>query len=107
MLKKSMLLVLSAVFGLSVFATPVFAADNQGHHRAAQVNKAEDSAPVNINTADEKTLMTLKFVGKKRAAAIIAYRDKNGAFKSVDDLKRVKGVTDKIIEANKDRLRFS
>lgn len=59
------------------------------HERTAA--KAEVTAPVNINSADTKALMTLKGVGEKKAAAIIAYREQNGAFKSVDDLAKVKG----------------
>src|SRR5688572_1444260 len=41
---------------------------------------------VNINTADEAALTSVKGVGKSKAKAIIAYREKNGAFKSVDEL---------------------
>ncbi len=110
MFKKSLALILSAMVGLSLVSTSAFAASATEHKKEKSsytTKKADDSAPVNLNTADAKTLMTLKFVGKKRAADIIAYRDKNGAFHSVDDLKKVKGVTEKIIEANKDRLRFS
>lgn len=47
---------------------------------------------VNINTADETTLSTLKGIGAKKAQAIINYREKNGNFKSVDDLASVKGI---------------
>ena len=110
MFKKSLLFVLSAMVGLGLFSTSVFAANASEHKKEPSgyaAKKVDDSAPVNLNTADAKMLMTLKFVGKKRAADIIAYRDKNGAFTSIDDLKKVKGVTEKIIEANKERLRFS
>src|SRR5687767_7155046 len=47
---------------------------------------------VNINTADEAALTSVKGIGKSRAKAILAYREKNGAFKSVDDLTKVKGI---------------
>ena len=49
------------------------------------------AAPVNINTADATALAAVKGISKKQAAAIVDYRTKNGDFKSVDDLKNVKG----------------
>ncbi len=60
---------------------------------------------VNINTADKETLMTsINGVGEKRAEAIIAYREQNGDFKSVEDLAEVRGVGSSIIEKNMDNL---
>lgn len=63
------------------------------------------AGPVNINTADAQTLSkNIKGVGLKKAQAIIAYREKNGKFKTVDDLKKVKGIGVKLLEKNKDSL---
>ena len=60
---------------------------------------------VNINTADKEALMTLiKGVGEKRAEAIIAYREQNGSFKSVEELADVRGVGPSIVEKNMDNL---
>lgn len=60
------------------------------------------AAPVNINTADAKTIdAALSGVGIKKAEAIVADRTKNGAFKSADDLKRVSGIGEKTVAANK------
>jgi len=59
---------------------------------------------VNINTADKETLMTVKGVGEKRAEAIIAFREQNGPFKSVDDLVLVQGVGQAIVDANREKL---
>ena len=50
------------------------------------------SAMVNINTADLKQLIKLPGVGKKKAQAIIDYREANGDFASLEDLAKVKGV---------------
>lgn len=64
--------------------------------------------PVDINTADAKTLATaLKGVGEKTAEAIVAYRAANGPFKSVDELRNVKGVGDRLLEQNRANLRVS
>lgn len=61
--------------------------------------------PVNINTADAQTLAAaMKGVGPDKAAAIIAYRRQHGPFKSIDDLKAVKGIGDKTVERNRPNL---
>jgi len=63
---------------------------------------------VNINTADKEALMTsIKGVGEKRAEAIIAYREQNGSFKSVDELAEVRGVGPSIVEKNMDNISVS
>ncbi|MBT9539849.1 helix-hairpin-helix domain-containing protein [Thiobacillus sp.] len=48
-------------------------------------------AAVNINTATQSELEAVKGLGPSKAQSIIAYRDANGSFKSVDDLDKVKG----------------
>jgi competence protein ComEA len=59
---------------------------------------------LNINFADAKSFATLKGVSKKKAAAIISYRHANGNFKSVDELSKVKGMNQKVIDKNRARL---
>jgi competence protein ComEA len=60
------------------------------------------TAQVDINTADAKSLaMAMTGVGLVKAEAIVAYRDRNGPFKSIDDLARVKGIGAKTVEANR------
>jgi competence protein ComEA len=62
------------------------------------------AAKVNINTADEAALTSVKGIGKTRAKAIIAYRETNGAFKSVDDLTKVKGIKEKALAKFKEQI---
>lgn len=63
------------------------------------------AAPVNINTADSRTLATsLVGVGPKTAKAIVEYRTKNGPFKSIDELEKVKGVGPKLVDKNRANL---
>ena len=58
--------------------------------------------PVNINTADAAALAkALNGVGPAKAKAIVSYRDKNGPFKSVDQLAMVEGITQKLIDKNR------
>ncbi len=60
------------------------------------------AGPVNINTADAKTLSSsISGIGDKKAEAIVQYRKSHGPFKTVDDLARVKGIGPKIIEKNR------
>src|SRR5689334_22258830 len=74
---------------------------------AALVSSAAWSGPVDINTADASTLAReLNGVGPARAQAIVAYRNEHGPFKSVDDLRLVKNMPQKIIDANRDLLRM-
>lgn len=48
-------------------------------------------AAVNINTATQSELESVRGVGPAKAKAIISYRDANGNFKSLDELDKVKG----------------
>ena len=64
-----------------------------------QVVQAE---PVNINTADATSLAkALNGIGPAKAKAIVSYREKNGPFKSVDQLAMVEGITQKLIDKNR------
>ncbi|MDX8389194.1 MAG: helix-hairpin-helix domain-containing protein [Mariprofundaceae bacterium] len=47
---------------------------------------------IDVNSADATQLTQVKGIGAKTAAAIIAYRVEHGAFKSLDDLVKVKGI---------------
>jgi competence protein ComEA len=59
---------------------------------------------VDINTADEKELASVKGIGPAKAKAIVEHRKKNGPFKSVDDLTNVKGFDTKSIDNMKGEL---
>jgi competence protein ComEA len=59
------------------------------------------AALVNINTADEATLTSLKGIGPAKAKAITQYRQEHGPFKTVDDLKKVPGIGDQTLAALK------
>jgi comEA protein len=64
---------------------------------AALLASAIALAAVDINMANESQLESLPGIGPGKAKAIIAERQANGPFKSVDDLARVKGIGDKTI----------
>ena len=66
----------------------------------------EAQPKLNMNRATSIELESVLSLLRKEAAAVIAYRDKVGGFKSIDDLKKVPGVDFKKIEAGKDRIIF-
>ena len=65
------------------------------------------AGPVDVNTADAKTLAKeLDGIGMSRAQAIVEHRKAHGPFKSAEDLARVKGIGLKTVEQNRANLRF-
>ena len=65
---------------------------------------AEEMGLVNINTASAEQLMTLDGIGESYAERIIEFREKNGPFQNPGDLLKVKGIGEKTVELNKDRI---
>ncbi|MEH7494278.1 helix-hairpin-helix domain-containing protein [Neobacillus niacini] len=59
---------------------------------------------INLNKADENELQNLPGIGPSKAAAIMEYRETNGPFKSVEDLKNISGIGDKTFDKLKDLI---
>lgn len=59
---------------------------------------------INLNTADVSQLTTLTGVGESKALAIIAYREENGPFTSVEDIMNVPGIKEGTYEKIKDKI---
>ncbi|MEH7272539.1 helix-hairpin-helix domain-containing protein [Neobacillus vireti] len=64
----------------------------------------DKQAKINLNKADENELQNLPGIGPSKAAAILEYRETNGVFKSVEDLKNISGIGDKTFEKLKDLI---
>ncbi|MDR2875859.1 MAG: helix-hairpin-helix domain-containing protein [Methylobacillus sp.] len=64
-------------------------------------------AAVDLNTASQTELESVKGIGPKKAQAIIEYRQKNGLFKSVDELDNVPGFGKKTVDLVKKDLTVS
>ena len=61
---------------------------------------------VNVNKATAQEIETGLEISAKEGAAIVAYREKNGGIKSLEDLKKVPGLEASVVEANRRRVEF-
>jgi len=61
---------------------------------------------VSINNASKEELMTLNGIGESKAISIIKYREENGSFKSLEELKNVSGIGDAAYEKIKDYIKL-
>jgi competence ComEA-like helix-hairpin-helix protein len=66
--------------------------------RHASSRKTDPAAPVDVNTADLATLMTLPGIGPALAQRIVDDRAQNGPYRSVEDMARVKGIGKRAVE---------
>ena len=65
---------------------------------------ATNSSQININTADETELQKIRGVGPVIAGRIVEYRQQNGAFQTIDDIKKVRGIGVKTFDKIKDSI---
>ncbi len=99
MSSRSWLAVLMVAVSTSsvVPVVPAFAA----REKAA---RAEQSAPVNINTANVDELMSLDGIGRKVAEKIVEYRTTHGGFRKPAEIRRVDGIGAGLWERNRERI---
>ncbi len=70
-----------------------------------EVSSEVQSDKVDLNQADAATLQReLAGVGEAKAKAIVAYRESNGPFSSIDELLEVKGIGKAILDKNREKL---
>lgn len=68
------------------------------------VEITKDNGLININTASVSELSTLPGIGEKKAQAIIDYRNENGYFNNIEDIKNISGIGDATYEKFKDLI---
>ena len=70
--------------------------------KATKAKAVQATELMDINSASAKQIAkALKGIGKVKAKAIVSYRQSNGAFTSLDDLSKVKGISTKLVEKNR------
>ncbi|MCK5720273.1 MAG: ComEA family DNA-binding protein [Thiomargarita sp.] len=88
------LLLLAVIFSIAFIPTTF--ADEQTE---------EEPPKIDINSADVETLDKELFgIGPKKAAAIVEYREENGLFEFIHDIMKVKGIGEKTLETNRDKI---
>lgn len=75
-----------------------------GEKGAAASTGRRADGKINLNTATEKELQELPGIGSAMSARIVEYRESNGAFQSIDDIKKVRGIGASKFEKLKDRV---
>ena len=70
----------------------------------SNLEENEVEVKVNINTANKEKLETLPGIGETTAQKIIDYRETNGKFKTIEDIKNVSGIGDAKFESLKDKI---
>lgn len=68
------------------------------------INIQSTSDKININTASKEQLDTIPGIGPVTAQKILDYREKNGDFSSIEDLKKIGGIGDKTLDKFKDKI---
>jgi len=97
-MKRMNLLMASALLAM------VFTAGGSLAFAAPAEGQASVQASVNLNQASAEELMTLPGIGLKTAEQIIAYRQNQGAFQTIDQIVMVKGIGNAKFEKIKDQL---
>lgn len=67
-------------------------------------NEDDSNNKISLNKATLKELQTLSGIGESKAKAIIEYREKNGLFKSIEEIKNVKGIGDAVFNKIKENI---
>lgn len=83
----------------SVVGVPDIFPSSQGSGNTTSITDDEQFGKVNLNTAIREELITLPGIGESLADRIIAYREENGPFQTIEDLINVKGIGESKLES--------
>lgn len=101
----SLVFALLTSVSLAAFAAPAAKSEAPNAPIEVQSSTNKQFTRVNLNKADVATLhRELLGVGEAKAKAIVAYRESNGSFSSVDELLEVKGIGKALLDKNRERL---
>ncbi|MFJ4443737.1 ComEA family DNA-binding protein [Pseudomonas sp. NPDC089422] len=102
-----LLLPLFASLPFTLNAAPASLAEPASISAAKEVQGGAQLQPrkIDLNDADALTLQqALNGIGKAKAEAIVAYREANGPFASIDELLEIKGIGKALLERNREKL---
>lgn len=93
---------------IAAFAAPLAKPEAGSVPITVEVTSQAQPAKVDLNQADASTLQReLAGIGEAKAKAIVAYRETNGPFASVDELLEVKGIGKAILDKNREKLQVN
>ncbi|MCM1488465.1 MAG: ComEA family DNA-binding protein [Firmicutes bacterium] len=78
--------------------------DSEASLSDTEISDTPTKDKININTALEEELISLPGIGEKTARSIIAYREENGAFKSIEEIMEVNGIGEGKFDGIKDYI---
>lgn len=79
-------------------------AQSAENNSQSEESQSKDVNKINLNQASEAELQTLPGVGQKKAQEIIRYREENGGFKTIEEIKNISGFGEKTFEKLKDAI---
>ncbi len=92
------------IFGLAMAQSTLA----QTPAQQSETQEPAASSTININTADAESLAeALDGVGLSRARSIIEWREANGPFQDPYDLVQVRGISERIVTINEERIRVT
>jgi competence protein ComEA len=102
---NSLVFALLTSVSIAAISAPSVTPESNPAPVAAQASANAPSGKVDLNGADASTLQKeLSGIGEAKAKAIVAYRETNGPFASVDELLEVKGIGKAILDRNREKL---
>ncbi|MFP0195117.1 MULTISPECIES: ComEA family DNA-binding protein [Pseudomonas] len=101
----SLIFALLTSASIAAVAAPLASSEANKAPVVMDASATSENQKVDLNGADAATLQKeLAGVGEAKAKAIVAYRETNGPFASVDELLEVKGIGKAILDRNRDKL---
>ncbi len=101
---KEVLSKISIIVAVVIMTGVMMSTAVNAENKTSDANSIVADTAINLNTATVKELSGLSGIGKKKAEAIIAYRNNVGNFSDISDLKKVEGIGRKTFERIKNQI---